>query len=113
VADSLRKATQQHWLSALLFGRRAPRKFVSDACLSAEFSARVTELTDGFSGREISKMYLAVRIAMEYAPIGSSSVSRSEEQREGEGEQEEEGALTSSMLWSIVQAKRRDHLVKR
>ena len=53
--------SQKKWS---LFGRSKTAKYISDECLSDKMIADIAKLTDGFSGREIAKLFISAQYAM-------------------------------------------------
>jgi hypothetical protein len=67
------------------------RRYVTDDCRSEETVRRIAEATDGFSGREIAKMFIAAQYAMFLAPNST---------------------LTCDLLFHTVLQKVEEHAIK-
>ena len=80
--------SQKKWS---LFGRSKTAKYISDECLSDKMIADIAKLTDGFSGREIAKLFISAQYAMLNA---------------------ENTTLTVTLLQEVLEIKLRDHKVK-
>ena len=73
------------------FGRARSAKYVSDDCLCDKMIADIAKFTEGFSGREIAKLFISAQYAMLNA---------------------ENTTLTVGLLQEVLEIKLRDHKIK-
>jgi SpoVK/Ycf46/Vps4 family AAA+-type ATPase len=127
VAVEIQKQSERNFIQRLLFGQREADPYVSEDCKDHANLEKIACKLDGFSGREISKLFLAVQIAMLYAPPFSRAVEKKEEtsvnvkdagkSKASKGKattapDPSPGRLSMELLWDTVMSKHRDHQVK-
>lgn len=91
VAERTRKPSSWWEQITQLFGHRTQQCTIEEDCVGSSFVKHIAQKVDGFSGREIAKMFIAAQYSMYLAP---------------------DGVLTKSLLLRTVERKIEEHQMK-